>query len=118
MDSEHAVLRFRDGRTERADVSAVDLDAQTVAVVSADGAARAVSFEDLKAVFFSKSREEAEPASGHTIAVEFADGEFIRGIASYSPEQNGFFLFPHDRSKNDRIFVVISAISAIEVEKL
>ena len=47
-----------------------------------------------------------------------ADGEVIRGVAQYNPERNGFFLFPLDRSKNDRIFVVNSAIVSIEVEKL
>ncbi|MGZ8869391.1 MAG: DUF6982 domain-containing protein, partial [Thermoanaerobaculia bacterium] len=50
--------------------------------------------------------------------VEFADGEVIRGTAHYNPERNGFFLFPADRSKNDRIFVVNSAIVSIEVERL
>jgi hypothetical protein len=52
------------------------------------------------------------------IAVEFQDGEVIRGAAHYNPERNGFYLFPDDRSKNDRIFVVNSAIVSIEVEKL
>jgi len=42
----------------------------------------------------------------------------MRGVAQYNPERNGFFLFPLDRSKNDRIFVVNSAIVSIEVEKL
>jgi hypothetical protein len=49
------------------------------------------------------------------IAVEFNDGEVIRGVAHYNPERNGFFLFPEDRSKNDRIFVVNSAIVSIDV---
>src|SRR5437870_12934204 len=62
--------------------------------------------------------DEIETATGSTISVEFADGEVIRGVAHYNPERNGFFLFPHDRSKNDRIFVVNSAIVSIEVEKL
>lgn len=52
------------------------------------------------------------------INVEFSDGEVIRGVAQYNPEKNGFLLFPHDRSKNDRVFVVNSAIVSIEVEKL
>ena len=39
-------------------------------------------------------------------------------LRHYNPERNGFYLFPLDRSKNDRIFVVNSAISSIEVEKL
>ena len=48
----------------------------------------------------------------------WADGEVIRGKAHYNPERNGFFLFPADRSKNERVFVVNSAIASIEVEKL
>ena len=55
---------------------------------------------------------------GMRIAVEFNDGEVIRGAAHYNPERNGFFLYPDDRTKNDRIFVVNSAIVSIEVEKL
>ena len=56
--------------------------------------------------------------SGAKALVRISDGEVIRGVAHYNPERNGFFLFPHDRSKNDRIFVVNSAIVSIEVEKL
>ena len=119
MDQTHVVLRYRDGRTER--VSFVEIDAeQQVASVTHDGANTDVPFSELKAIFFPRANPEAEPeaATGSTIAVEFADGEVIRGIAHYNPERNGFFLFPHDRSKNDRIFVVNSAIVSIEVEKL
>lgn len=77
-------------------------------------------FSELKAVFFPRTAPDnaLEPASGMQIAVEFNDGEVIRGQAHYNPERNGFFLFPADRSKNDRIFVVNSAIVSIEVEKL
>lgn len=118
MDSEHAVLRFRDGRTERVHISAIDFEHHRVIAKSAEGASASVAFEELKAVFFPKSQGQVEPASGHTVTVEFADGEVIRGIATYNPERNGFFLYPEDRSKNDRIFVVNSAIVSIEVEKL
>ena len=85
-----------------------------------DGETAEVPFAELKAVFFPQSSpdEALEPASGMRIAVEFNDGEVIRGTAHYNPERNGFFLFPDDRSKNDRIFVVNSAIVSIEVEKL
>ena len=118
MDQSNVVLRYRDGRTER--VTLVDTDVeQQVATVNRDGANAAVPFGDLKAIFFPRTgAEEQAPAAGSTIAVEFADGEIIRGQAHYNPERNGFFLFPHDRSKNDRIFVVNSAIVSIEVEKL
>lgn len=86
--------------------------------VQRDGEAAEVPFADLKAVFFPRTSDALEPASGMQIAVEFNDGEVIRGTAHYNPERNGFFLYPADRSKNDRIFVVNSAIVSIEVEKL
>ncbi len=120
MEQSNVVLRYRDGRTER--VTLVDTNAeQQFATVRRDAKSTAsVPFSELKAIFFPRLNPDEEPdtATGSTIAVEFADGEVIRGIAHYNPERNGFFLFPHDRSKNDRIFVVNSAIASIEVEKL
>jgi uncharacterized protein DUF6982 len=114
------VLRYRDGRTERAALAPIDPEREVVRVRHEDGAQDEVPFSALKAVFIPRTvaEEELEPPAGSTIAVEFSDGEVIRGIASYNPERNGFFLFPLDRSKNDRIFVVNSAIVSIEVEKL
>lgn len=119
MADSQVVLRYRDGRTERATLAAVDAERE-VFVVERDGARGDVPFSEMKAVFFPRTAPEEllEPASGSTIAVEFADGEVIRGIAQYNPERNGFFLYPHDRGKNERIFVVRSAIVSIEVEKL
>jgi small nuclear ribonucleoprotein (snRNP)-like protein len=119
MADSQVVLRYRDGRTERATLAAVDPDRQVFAV-ERDGERDEVPFGEMKAVFFPRTTPEEllEPASGSTIAVEFADGEVIRGVAHYNPERNGFFLYPSDRSKNERIFVVRSAIVSIEVEKL
>jgi hypothetical protein len=119
MDSSTTVvLRYRDGRTERASLVETDIDSQVVRVTREGGAAEDVPFSTLKAIFFPRSASELEEPAGSTIAVEFADGETIRGVAQYNPERNGFFLFPLDRSKNDRIFVVNAAIVSIEVEKL
>ena len=89
-------------------------------VVQRDEGPAEVPFSELKAVFFPQTAPDGalEPASGMQIAIEFNDGEVIRGTAHYNPERNGFFLYPADRSKNDRIFVVNSAIVSIEVEKL
>ena len=119
-ENQLVVLRYRDGRTERAQLAPIDPTRESLTVTRDDGDVSAVPFADLKAVFFPRTASEdaLEPASGSTIAVEFADGEVIRGTAQYNPERNGFFLFPHDRSKNDRIFVVNAAIMSIEVEKL
>lgn len=116
MDAK-VVLRFRDGRTERATLEPIDPSRQVLTVRHDDGTTGEVPFSELKAVFIPRTvpEEELEPAAGLQIAVEFNDGEVIRGLAHYNPERNGFFLFPQDRSKNDRIFVVNSAITSIEV---
>ena len=117
---EKGILRFRDGRTERAVLEPIDASREVV-TIHQDGETVDVPFSALKAVFFPRTAIEdsdLEPASGMQIAIEFNDGEVIRGIAQYNPERNGFFLFPQDRSKNDRIFVVNSAIVSIEVEKM
>ncbi|HVE69884.1 MAG TPA: hypothetical protein VNI54_00845 [Thermoanaerobaculia bacterium] len=115
---ERVVLRYRDGRTERAVLDPIDAEREVLTVRHDDGGTEDVPFSALKAVFFPRASGEEEPASGMQIAVEFNDGEVIRGQAHYNPERNGFFLFPDDRAKNDRIFVVNSAIVSIEVEKL
>jgi hypothetical protein len=119
MADSQVVLRYRDGRTERATLVTVDADRQ-IFTVDRDGEREELPFSEMKAVFFlpASPEEPLEPATGSTIAVEFADGEVIRGVAHYNPEWKGFFLFPYDRSRNERIFVVSSAIVSIEVEKL
>ena len=114
---EKVVLRFRDGHTERAMLDPIDASREVLIVRRDDGGVEEVPFSQLKAVFFPRTGEDdaLEPASGLQIAVEFNDREVIRGTAHYNPERNGFYLFPTDRSKNDRIFVVNSAIVSIEV---
>lgn len=120
MEDTKVILRYRDGRTERASLEPIDPARELLTVRRDDGSSDDVAFAQLKAVFFPRTESEdaLEPAAGMEIAIEFQDGEVIRGTAQYNPERNGFFLFPHDRSKNDRIFVVNSAIVSIEVEKL
>jgi hypothetical protein len=116
---EKVVLRFRDGRTERATLEPIDATREVLIVRHDERETAEVPFSELKAVFFPRlatvDDDALEPASGLHIAVEFNDGEIIRGMAHYNPERNGFFLYPQDRSKNDRIFVVNSAIVSIEV---
>jgi hypothetical protein len=118
--ADNVVLRYRDGRTERAGMAPIDPARQSFTVTRENGQTAEVPYGELKAVFFPQTVPEAqiEQATGSTIAVEFSDGEVIRGIAQYNPERNGFFLYPLDRSKNDRIYVVNSAIVSIEVERL
>jgi|SRR5688572_22198358 len=117
------VLRFRDGRTERrAMTPEFDVENQTVHVVRDDNSVEQIPFTDLKAVFFPRDHGMVEPdpaPEGSVLAVEFADGEIIRGSApEYLPQRNGFFLYPLERSKNEKVFVVNSAIISIDVEKL
>lgn len=117
-EGNRVVLRYRDGRTERVALAPIDVERQILKVSRDDGPAE-IPFEEIKAVFYPQAADsKVEEAAGSQLAVEFADGEVIRGIAHYNPERNGFFLFPLDRSKNDRIFVVNSAIVSIEVERL
>jgi len=114
---EKVVLRFRDGRTERVMLDPIDSSREVLTVRQDDGEMSEVPFSALKAVFYPRisPEEPLEAAAGMQISVEFNDGEIIHGTAHYNPERNGFFLFPQDRSKNDRIFVVNSAIVSIEV---
>ena len=120
MESSKVVLRYRDGRTERVSIAPIDAASEAFVVTRDDGATADVPFATVKAVFFPRPAAEdpVDEPSGSTLAVEFADGEVIRGLAHYNPERKGFFLYPTDRSKNERIFVVSSAIVSIEVERL
>jgi len=118
---EKVVLRYRDGRTERTLLDPIDPMREVLTTHQEDGQTVDVPFSALKAVFFPRTVAEdadLETANGMLLTIEFNDGEVLRGIAHYNPERNGFFLFPQDRSKNDRIFVVNSAIVSIEVEKM
>jgi hypothetical protein len=116
---ERVVLRYRDGRTERVILEPIDPSREVLTATREDGATVEVPFADLKAVFYPQLADgPPEPAAGMQIAVEFNDGEIIRGTAQYNPERNGFFLYPEDRGRNDRIFIVNSAIVSIEVVKL
>lgn len=113
------VLHFRNGLAQRATLAPVHPDQETVSAQLESGDEAEIPFTELKAIFFTEpDPQNAGTPDGSSLAVEFVDGEVIRGTASYNPERNGFFLYPADRSRNDRIFVVNSAILSIEVEKL
>ena len=78
----------------------------------------------LKALFFVRSLDgdssrqdlrgfvegPAESAQGRKIAVRFRDDEFMCGYTlSWSPDRDGFFLFPSDvGSNNQRIYIVVA----------
>lgn len=85
-----------------------------------------VSVETLKAIFFVKALNgnkdykekkrfdevDTSHLRGLMIKVVFEDGEVIRGKTMvYSPNRQGFFVFPVDpNSNNERIYVVSSSV--------
>jgi hypothetical protein len=89
-----------------------------------------IRVRQLKAVFFvktfegSSSRQDIrgfidgpeEKPQGKKIAVRFRDGEFMCGYTmSWSPDREGFFLFPADTgSNNDRVYVLTAATNEIK----
>ena len=88
-----------------------------------------IFIDDLKAVFFvkdfsgDKDYKEAKgpdalPGSGKKIRVVFKDGETISGYTHvFNMDQPGFFLIPLDpKSNNERIFIVFSSLSTLEVD--
>jgi hypothetical protein len=84
-----------------------------------------VRCRQVKAVFFVKdfagngSRRDlrgfiaspSETAQGKKLAVRFRDGEILCGYSlTYSPDREGFFMFPSDPGSNNlRIYVVTAA---------
>ena len=95
-----------------------------------DRNATQLRFKQLKALFFvssldgDPSREDlpgfvagpAETQQGKKIAVRFKDGEFICGYTlSWTPEREGFFMFPADpNGNNQRIFVITAATAEVK----
>lgn len=92
-----------------------------------------VDMNDIKAVFFVKdflgNKEykkvrtfegyDKAPLSQRKIIIIFKDGENFYGTThSYSPERNGFFVFPIDEQDNsDRVFVPSSSLQKVHVKK-
>jgi hypothetical protein len=113
------VLRFCNRETLRLhhDVE-IDRDARFVRV--AGGEIDEIPFADLKAVFFFRSGEDpAPPEGGSALTIEFDDGEVIRGVSTeYNPTLSGFYLYPKDEDRVERVFVISSAIVSIDVERL
>jgi len=94
------------------------------------GAAVEVRTKQIKALFFVKEFEgnvarrdlkgfleaPSETAQGKKLAVRFPDGELLCGYSlTYSPERDGFFMFPADGGTNNlRAYVVTSAAAEIK----
>jgi hypothetical protein len=88
-----------------------------------------IFINDLKAVFFvrdfsgNKDYQETKnpdglPGSGKKIRAVFKDGETISGYTHvFNMDQPGFFLIPLDqKSNNERVFIVFSSLSTLEVD--
>jgi len=89
-----------------------------------------VRFRQLKALFFvaslegNSSREDVrgfvqgpeETPQGKKIAIRFRDGELMCGYTlTWSPERDGFFIFPADaHANNQRVFVLSAATAEIK----
>ena len=89
-----------------------------------------VRMRQLKALFFVKSFDgfpertdvrgfiegPHENAQGRKIAVRFRDGELMCGYTmSWTPDREGFFMFPaDDGSNNDRVYVVTAATAEVK----
>ena len=89
-----------------------------------------VRAKQLKALFFVRSLSgdperadlrgfvegPAETQQGRKLAVRFRDGEFLCGYTlSWSPDREGFFLFPSDAGSNNmRIYVVHASTAEVK----
>lgn len=91
------------------------------------GAPVFIEIERLKAIFFvkdllgnknhQKNYKDKIMGGGRKLRVTFLDGEEITGYSfGYSPERPAFMMVPADvKGNNDRIFVIKSATSKIEI---
>ncbi len=125
------VARYLDGRTLKG-VTRDFSPNRGIFHIDVHGAGNTVElrFKQLKALFFVRefagdpARQDlrgfvhgpAETHQGKKIAVRFRDGEFVCGYTlSWSPDREGFFLFPADpTSNNQRIFVITG--STLEIK--
>lgn len=118
------VLHYRNGHTETVLAEPkIDRRHEIVGIVDGAKRRRKVAFDELKAVFFlygtDKRPTDVDLHGATDLVIEFRDGERMYGRSvEYSADRNGFVLYPADRSKNDRIFVVNSAIVSVDVVKL
>ncbi len=125
------VARYLDGRVLKGTTRDFSATRPAFHVESADtGEVVELRTRHLKALFFVRSHSgdpdrsdilgfleaPAETAQGRKIAVRFRDGEFLCGYTlSWSPDREGFFLFPADPGgNNQRIYVVVSSTDEVK----
>ncbi len=130
-DQNLVVIRFGDGRVLKG-ITRDFSPGRPMLHISTEPAREIVEVRtrQLKAIFFVKSfegfpgREDvrgfieapAERAQGKKIAVRFRDGEFLCGYTmSWSPERDGFFVFPADVGcNNERVYVLTAATAEVK----
>lgn len=132
MDIDNKVVaRYLDGRVLKGVTR--DFSANRVSFhVEVHGTGEIVELRcrHLKALFFVRSLDgdsarqdlrgfvegPAETAQGRKIAVRFRDDEFVCGYTlSWSPDRDGFFLFPSDAgSNNQRIYVITASTEEVK----
>jgi len=89
-----------------------------------------VRAKQLKAIFFVKAfagnnarrdirgfiEAPGETAQGKKLAVRFKDGEFLCGYSlTFSPDREGFFMFPSDADSNNlRVYVLTASTAEVK----
>lgn len=126
------VVHFRDGRILKGHTYDFNPNKDTfhVSDVQNEKKVTEVSTPLIKAVFFVKtfegdknhpnpedfSLESLKNIPGLKVKVTFFDGEVMYGVThGYSPQREGFFLFPADKTiNNDRVFVIKESTVSVE----
>jgi len=125
------VARYADGRVLKGTTQDFSPN-RGIFHVHPDGSRDSVElrFRELKAIFFvsslagDPSRQDIrgfvdgpeETQKGKKIAVRFRDGELLCGYTlSWTPDREGFFVFPADPgSNNQRVFVITAATREVK----
>lgn len=125
------VARYNDGRVLKGTTRDFSANRSMFHVeVQGTGEVIELRCRQLKALFFVRTLEgdsqrqdlrgfvdgPQETSQGRKIAARFRDGEFLCGYTlSWSPDREGFFLFPADSGgNNQRIWVVAAATQEIK----
>lgn len=130
-ETTRVVARYVDGKTLKGTTQDFFPNRPSFHVLPADGSpAVEIRCRQIKALFFVKTFEGAperkdipgfivgppETSQGKKIAVRFQDGEILCGYSlSYTPDREGFFIFPADGATNNtRIFVVAASTAEVQ----
>jgi len=130
-EATRVVARFSDGKVLKGTTQDFFPNRPSFHLIPVEGGnGLEIRCKQLKAVFFVKTFEgdskrkdvrgfitaPAETAQGKKIAVRFKDGELICGYSlSYTPDRDGFFVFPADRGGNNlRIYVLTASTNEVK----